>query len=186
MKHILLDHVIRPNCNLHEKWIFLQWNKSVGDEVAKKTLPYRVLGDTLFVNAINSVWVTHLSTLKECLIKELNKNIYPYRIQDIKFKVKYPLRNTIETTEDFKKTLSVNPEEIILNDKEKKKIEEISSEISDDTLRSLISEILNRKEKMKKAKLLSGWKKCAKCTTIVEKDEICPFCKLKKDDQQHH
>ena len=176
LQGILLEHILNSNI-MREQWIFLQWSKSVGADIARKTSPCRVSGNTLFVNTVNSVWATHLTALKESLVAALNKNIRPLVINDVRFKAAYPLKRTVDVGEE-EEYAAADLERISLTPEEEQKIEHVVSMLDSGDLKKILSSILTKEEKVKKARLQAGWKKCRSCGTLVEKDTLCPFCKI--------
>lgn len=179
LKDILRDHLIHSPLSLQEKWIFSHWNKSVGRDIASKTAPLKLSGETLFVNTANSVWSTHLSALKENLITALNNAISPFKIKDIRFRVAYPLRPVIDVPEETKSPLDAGVfEKISLSEEERGHIELIASDIADPELRRLFTSVMTREEQLRKAKIQSGWKKCSFCNTMIEHGDRCPFCRI--------
>jgi hypothetical protein len=183
LKDILRDHLTHSTPALQEKWIFSQWNQSVGRDIASKTAPFKLSGETLFVNTANSVWSAHLSALKENLITSLNSNISPFKIKDIRFRVAYPLRPITDAPQEAESPLDAGElEKIALSEEERSHIELIASDIADPDLRRLFLSVMTREEKLKKAKLNSGWKKCSLCSTIIDHGDMCPFCKIEHGD----
>ena len=181
LKDILKKSPIAADRNFMMHWIFLKWKESVGPEIAKRTAPHMVSGETLFVNTINSVWASHLTALKKSLITALNETIHPFKIREIRFKVSYPLRQKEPLAEDIESPIE-NLDHIELTAGEQDKISRLCSELEDHELRQRLELILTKEEKLKKSKLALGWKECRLCGTLTDNSEVCPFCRISREE----
>ncbi|MCK4739305.1 MAG: DUF721 domain-containing protein [Deltaproteobacteria bacterium] len=115
------------------------WRQAVGEMIAKKTKPGRLIGSTLFVNVLNSSWMNTLLYEKSELIEKLNATLGRKQIKDIVFRTG-PVENTTaipspekREVERIKRPLSALEEEFI---------EETTSELKDEKLRELIAKTM--------------------------------------------
>ena len=63
------------------------WDNIVGRSVALNCRAVEVQGDTLLVTAKNAAWRSEISFRKDDIMAELNKQIHPFQIKDIRFLV---------------------------------------------------------------------------------------------------
>lgn len=61
------------------------WDNVVGPSVARNCRAIEVQGETLVVKAKNAAWRSEVSFRKDDIMAELNKQIHPLQIKDIRF-----------------------------------------------------------------------------------------------------
>ena len=61
------------------------WPAIVGPALAANCWAVEVQGDTLLVKAKNSAWRSEISFRKEAILADLNRQIHPFEIKDIRF-----------------------------------------------------------------------------------------------------
>jgi hypothetical protein len=170
---------LREQRDFQEKWIFLNWSKSVGAEIDRRTSPYRVAGNTLFVHAVNSVWSSQLASMKEQIKKSLNKAIAPLKIDDIRFSVRFPLVRKFDFSlpeEREEEPSRIEP----LTEEERMDIANLTGTIDDEELRTRMRSIMTREKEWSKMQMARGWKACPGCGVLTERGEFCPFCRIER------
>ncbi|MFQ5900029.1 MAG: DUF721 domain-containing protein [Thermodesulfobacteriota bacterium] len=74
---------LKLNSALREYKIFKVWNEAVGDRIAAKTKPFRVIGSTLYVKVSSSPWMQELNFMKADILDKLNTRITGKKVEDI-------------------------------------------------------------------------------------------------------
>lgn len=170
---------LRKSQAFKEHWIASKWRESVGDQVDRRTAPGRLINQVLHVHVASSVWATQLQALKSHILIELNRRIYPLKVKDLRFQVRYPLRKTQEVNllqEDDEDT--VPPASTPLDSDTEKKIDEIVQTLDEDLLKESFHSLLTRDEQLKSHRRSLGWKTCRGCGVLINKQTLCPFCTL--------
>lgn len=63
------------------------WPKIVGANMAKKTMPLKIIGKTLYLTVETSAWMEELKYLKEDIIKKINNDLKQEAVEDIVFRL---------------------------------------------------------------------------------------------------
>ncbi|MBI3755855.1 MAG: DUF721 domain-containing protein [Deltaproteobacteria bacterium] len=63
------------------------WPKIVGANMAKKTMPLKIIGKTLYLTVETSAWMEELKYLKEDIIKKINNDLKQEAVEDIIFRL---------------------------------------------------------------------------------------------------
>ncbi|MBF0188385.1 MAG: DUF721 domain-containing protein [Magnetococcales bacterium] len=80
----LADRALRhPHARASRIW--QRWPEVVGEQMAKHTEPYRLIGGVLTVRADSPVWVTELNHLKGALMEKLKQASFQ-EVTDIRFR----------------------------------------------------------------------------------------------------
>jgi predicted nucleic acid-binding Zn ribbon protein len=70
---------------IKEETVILNWNRVVGERIAKESLPLKVKDAILFVKVENASWRNELVFLKGNIIRELNQSVGENVIKEIVF-----------------------------------------------------------------------------------------------------
>jgi predicted nucleic acid-binding Zn ribbon protein len=71
-----------------EARIALEWERVVGDTIARHSKPAGVRGKTLLVNVDSSVWLAELNRyFKDAMIEKIQAELGETRISDIRFRI---------------------------------------------------------------------------------------------------
>ncbi len=68
-----------------------KWPECVGAEIAKKTSIKFFKDGILFIGTENSVWSSHLTSIKNQILDKLNEALAPFALKDIRFSAGSPL-----------------------------------------------------------------------------------------------
>lgn len=63
------------------------WPKISGANMAKKTMPLKIVGKTLYLRVETSAWMEELKYLKEDIIKNINNVIKQNAVEDVIFRL---------------------------------------------------------------------------------------------------
>lgn len=63
------------------------WPKIAGANMAKKTMPLKIIGKTLYLRVETSAWMEELKYLKEDIIKKINNDLKQEAVEDIIFRL---------------------------------------------------------------------------------------------------
>lgn len=63
------------------------WPKIAGTSMAKKTMPLKIIGKTLYLRVETSAWMEELKYLKEDIIKKINNDLKQEAVEDIIFRL---------------------------------------------------------------------------------------------------
>lgn len=63
------------------------WPKIVGTNMAKKTMPLKIIGKTLYLTVETSAWMEELKYLKEDIVKKINNDLKQEAVEDIIFRL---------------------------------------------------------------------------------------------------
>ena len=73
---------------LHRYTFVQYWPEVVGEELAKRSRPQRIHGETLIVTVKNSAWAQEMSFLKKTILERLKKYLQRgVHISDVRFVV---------------------------------------------------------------------------------------------------
>ena len=70
---------------IKEETVILNWNRVVGERIAKESNPLKVKDSILFVKVENASWRNELVFLKSNIIRELNQSVGENVIKEIVF-----------------------------------------------------------------------------------------------------
>jgi predicted nucleic acid-binding Zn ribbon protein len=70
---------------IKEETVVLNWNKVVGDRIARESIPVKVKDAILFVKVENASWRNELVFLKDNIIRGLNQSVGASVIKEIVF-----------------------------------------------------------------------------------------------------
>jgi len=169
---------LRESREFKEQMIALKWRESVGEQVDRRTVPQRLVGQTLHVHVASSVWATQLQALKSQILKELNSRIRPLKVKDLRFQVQYPLRKPRTLSERPDDLEELPPKSTPLPEETVRKIEETVGSLDEDSLKAVIESVMTKDGQLREYRKSLGWKPCSGCGVFVKKRELCPFCSL--------
>ena len=119
------------------------WDKTVGDTIARQAQPSFVRGGILFVKCSSSAWMQQLSFMKGTIQKELNRVLGKEVIKDIRLQI-----GTIVPPPHGEP--SVENQEAVLDDAERKRIEEAVRPLQDPEVREIVKRIMIKEASAKK------------------------------------
>ncbi len=133
----IFPHVDLTN-KLKEYAIKKSWARTVGENIARRARPRRLIDRTLHLTVSSSPWMTELKYLKGDLIAKVNKRLGEELVTDIIFKLgnfstptsKLPVKELGELRE--------------LTDSEKEFIEETVSKIKDEGLKETVRRAMGK------------------------------------------
>lgn len=67
--------------------LWKSWTEAVGEEVARHTRPKAFKGSLLIVTVDSSVWIHHLSMMKDEIIARINKKLGEEILREIRFSI---------------------------------------------------------------------------------------------------
>lgn len=150
------------------------WEKVCGKQAAQVSRAEKLLGDKLFIAVKDHIWASEMTHFAYTYLKRYSKLMGPGVINRIYFRAK-PGELDPEYNEEDKEEF--NPESVVLDNEEKKKIQSAVSGIDDETTRGLAEKIFSRAMKFEKWMLMHGGKKCFHCGVVIEKNmTFCPIC----------
>ncbi|WP_296828053.1 DUF721 domain-containing protein [uncultured Megasphaera sp.] len=157
------------------------WNKIVGEQIAKYSYILDFKNNLLVVAVMNPVYMNYLFMYKNKIIEEFNSYIGHQAIADVRFvkKGKKPIRTVYETLDGEKN--DVFPEgtirQVILDDSTVEKIRRDTAYLPDG-LREKVVQLRFAQAKRAKAYSLSGFIPCPSCGRwMVRGEKLCLFCR---------
>lgn len=121
---------------LSEYRIFGQWEKTVGDGIARHAQPASVRGKKLFLTVDSPAWMQQISLLKPEIIEKLNRNLGKNVISDITLKL-----GELSTRERPAEETPARPE---LNREERATIERYVAGIHDPETREALRRVIEK------------------------------------------
>lgn len=112
------------------------WAECVGQGIAKKTSPTRLIGQTLYCSAASTAWLTELNYQKKEIISKINAAIGEEAVAQIIFRI-----GTVEPPQE--KSEETGPSRA-LTAQEKRFIDETAETIPDEDLKALIKRALEK------------------------------------------
>ena len=157
------------------------WNKIVGNSVAKKSIPLKVENNILFLKVASSAWAHNLLTIKDEIIEKIYKK--EYKINNIKFITDA----NIEVIEDMEQ----KEEKIIfpyLTDEEKDEVLNNLDNINDKILYNKLIRILNKDKRRKKYLINKNFNTCELCNVplTIENEKLCIECKKIENEKNKY
>ena len=83
LKRTLKD--LKIERRIKEETVILNWNRVVGERIAKESIPLKAKDAILFVKVENASWRNELVFLKGNIIRELNQSVGENVIKEIVF-----------------------------------------------------------------------------------------------------
>jgi hypothetical protein len=120
------------------------WNQAVGETVAQQAQPSFVRGGILFVRCSSSAWMQQLHFMKGTIREELNRLLGKEVIKDIRFQMGMISRPNPDP--------SIQDQEIVLDDAEREKIDEILRPLRDPETREIARRIMIKGASVNKRK----------------------------------
>ncbi len=151
IKNILVDTLKKKKLftRINEKLVIVHWKEIVGDELIKYTNPSYIKNGILFIDVKNSMWAHHLTFLKRDIIDKINRKIKKNAVKDLRFRCGNLSPNNCLSDGDTEE-VNINQENISITEHEKTLIDSYVSEIPDDTIKTLMREIITTDFKNKK------------------------------------
>ena len=124
---------------INEVEIMGMWDKVVGHNISIATMPAKIIGKTLHITVINSVWMEELKYHKNDIINNVNKHLERGIISDIIFKIGY-----IDKTHRIKQQVKIiRP---CLTNEEEKAIEKLTAPLKDEELKNIVSGVIAKQK----------------------------------------
>jgi len=85
----ILDSVVEDmgiNRKLNTSNIFNHWKEIVGNEIAKRSRPDKLVNLTLYISVTSSTWANELSLMSEDLIEKINSFAGDNVVKKVRFK----------------------------------------------------------------------------------------------------
>jgi hypothetical protein len=111
------------------------WDQAVGETVAQQAQPAFVRGGVLFVKCSSSAWMQQLQFMKVTIREELNRLLGKEVIKDIRFQM-----GTIARPGHGES--SAADQEIVLDEKERERIDEALRPLQDAETREIVRRIM--------------------------------------------
>ncbi len=150
IKNILVDTLKRKKLykKINENLVIVHWKEIVGDELIRYTNPSYIKNGILFIDVTNSMWAHHLTFLKRDIIDKVNRKIKKNVVKDLRFRCGSFNPNNFVSNKETE--IDINKEDIPITEHEKTLIDSYVSEIPDDTIKTLMREIITTDFKNKK------------------------------------
>ncbi|MBI3398202.1 MAG: DUF721 domain-containing protein [Deltaproteobacteria bacterium] len=111
------------------------WRKTVGPTIAKKTIPLKLAGKTLYVTVATSTWLEELKYLKGDIINKINNELQEQAVEEIVFRLgKIAEKDTSKQSSDS----NHQPLSCHVSQKEIDNIEKLVKHIKNEELRETI------------------------------------------------
>ncbi|PLY11638.1 MAG: DUF721 domain-containing protein [Desulfuromonas sp.] len=134
---------------LEEYRVWLVWEACVGPQIAAQARPLRLRDGVLEVRVSQPIWMQQLQLLKPQLLTKLNQRLEGAQLKDIYLK-RGPLNPTNHDGES--EAPNIDWKRITLDDTERSAIAEATTALHDPELRSHLQHLLEKQEKLRKAK----------------------------------
>lgn len=125
--------------------IFEYWESCVGDKIAAHTEPEAFTKGVLKVLVSDHGWLQQLQFLKEEIKQRLNKKLGNNKVENLYFKI-----GTIRKKESAPLDVEEELQKIRLTERERQKIEEATSTISNADIKKSIKRAMTKEKKRKK------------------------------------
>jgi hypothetical protein len=170
------------------EWAMLHWRKIVGEEIAAHAAPVAVQRGVMVVAVNNSVWMHHLSMMKEEMIAKLNGFIGEKQVLDIRFQAGnlQKFQNS-EQDEEKNETLAHKLRKIRLDEQEMQQAHGLAQNIQETGLQKKILKLVQKHMAFKKLKVINHWHKCVQCDSLCPREvQYCTVCAIenRKNKQQ--
>ena len=113
-----------------------KWNECVGYEISRKTSIKMIKDGIVFVAVANSVWASHLTSMKKDIVEKLNSMILPHKINDIRFQPSYKFKKE----EPFQGVSA----KYVITEEDRAMIKEKASAIEDSKDRAFFERIMEK------------------------------------------
>lgn len=121
------------------------WQRAVGPNIAKKTLPLKLTGKTLYVTVATSTWMEELKYLKKDIIKKINNDLKEQTVEEIVFRLGAIAENN--TSKNQPSAISHQTSEHQLSQKEIDDIDRMLKPIKDVELKETMKNAMVNKRK---------------------------------------
>lgn len=121
---------------LREYTVRKVWADCVGATIARRALPKRLIGSTLYCSVSSSPWMTELTYQKAAIIEKLNRLLNCTAVTEIVFR--------IGTVAEAKETRKDEVKHRVLSEEEKAFIDRTASRIKDEHLKGLIKKVMEK------------------------------------------
>ena len=111
------------------------WPEIVGEAIAKRAVPSRLVGKTLYCTVSTSAWMTELSYQKKVMVEKINRRLGCPAVEDLVLR-----HGSVPTPAAPRKDKS----ERTLTPEERRFIESTASGVKDESLRSLIKRVIKK------------------------------------------
>lgn len=184
LPHTLKNLGIAKKFNL--EWAMLHWLKIVGEEIAAHAVPVAVQRNVMVVAVNNSVWMHHLSMMKEEMVVKLNDFIGEKQVLDIRFQAgnSQKFQNN-EQDEEKIETLANKLKKVRLDAHEVQQAHLLAQPIQETDLQRKILKLVYKHLAFKKLKIINHWHKCAQCDSLCPREvQYCTVCAIEQRENK--
>jgi predicted nucleic acid-binding Zn ribbon protein len=128
-------HRLNLDARMREYAVWGVWTKAVGDTIAQQAQPAFVRGGILFVKCSSSAWIQQLHFMKGTIRDSLNRLLGNEVIKDIRFQM-----GVISLPDQVAPV--VEDQKVVLDDAERKRIDEALSPLTDPETREVARRIM--------------------------------------------
>jgi predicted nucleic acid-binding Zn ribbon protein len=122
--------------HLSEYHVFGQWEKAVGEVIARHARPVSMRGKKLTLVVDSPAWMQQLSLLKPEIAEKLNRNLGKELVKDIKL--------TLGEVAAAAKPADTRPSSVSLDQRERVTIEQYAGEVHDPDIRDAIRRVMEK------------------------------------------
>lgn len=171
---------IEDDISFRQNYIKSNWNKIVGDNLSKKSIPTYLKKDILYISVENSAWLQEMRFLKKNIINNTNLFLNGIYVNEINFKINLINKKNIEIKED-EDINNIDIENIVLEREDIYNIKKSLSSIKDNDLKLKLYNLISKNKKREKYLLNKNYKKCENCGRIFKgNSKICFVCENEK------
>jgi predicted nucleic acid-binding Zn ribbon protein len=123
---------------LNEYTILKVWDDVVGEEIAQRARPLRLIKGKLYVNVSSSPWMSELMHLKESMRGRINERLGSNTVEDIVFRVGQ-VKREIKVVKKKEVVKQLSPREI-------KTIYDTVSVVEDSDLSRLLAHVMEKQK----------------------------------------
>ena len=123
---------------LNEYTIMKVWDDVVGEEIAQRARPLRLIKGKLYVNVSSSPWMSELMHLKESMRGRINERLGSNTVEDIVFRVGQ-VKRKIKVVKKKEVVKQLSPREI-------KAIYDTVSVVEDSDLSRLLAHVMEKQK----------------------------------------
>jgi predicted nucleic acid-binding Zn ribbon protein len=121
---------------LSEYHVFGQWEKAVGQVIARHARPVSIRGKKLTLVVDSPAWMQQLSLLKPEIAEKLNRNLGKELVKEIKL--------TLGEVAAAGKPADTRPSSVSLDQRERVTIEQYAGEVHDPDIRDAIRRVMEK------------------------------------------
>lgn len=119
----------------------LYWREIVGENIARSAYPIKVENGVMIVFTVSPIWADELSSLKQDILDKINNFLGRKVIYNIKFYYRSELEKGLKLDKK-RKPSSERVRELIIPEKDRKRIEDICRSIKDEEIRKSLERFM--------------------------------------------